>query len=692
MTFVRLRRAALSGAVLGALVLSAAPPALAAAPTGSITGQVTTAAGQPAADTTVALYSGGENLRDFIGTTVTEPDGSYRFGGLKTAPYVLSFTPSGGPEQFYHRKSDLGAADDIAVTDGVATTVDEQLLASGTITGQIRDAAGTGVPDLLLSFTRHDESGFSYRLTDADGRYTVAVLPGTYTVSFRPLADSNQQQFVPGRLDEEEAKRFEVPADGEVVADDTVLGTGSLAGRLSTAAGTPAVGADVSLYSFRGNPAGNASTDSAGDFNITGLLAGSYQLSYYHGGLSQYYKGKLAPEQADPVVVTAGEETRVSDSLLATGSVRITAVDAVTGSIIGRFCVEDWCSNGTGRVTIPNRPTVPQQFRVYTDSPTYLMTDTEWITPVPNQTVNITVALHRAARVTATVLDRETRLPLRGVCVTALSVRDPRLPDGHGDCSNSAGVMTLGALKAGSYHLFADPIDDRSYGRQWVGPSGGTGDQRSAATVVAVAGTTVAGPTVLLDRAGAIGGRVTNETGAPVADVRVNLLGYQPGSGPPDDIVTDSDGRYEVTGLGPYAWPLLFQQDGFGQWSGGVANRHDATPVTVTAGGTSGYDLALRPGIELRGTVRSQDGRPLGGGHLMVHNTGTGDIISFTSIGNGAFSLPVLPNQSVQLSYGISDGGRYLSGPYVPCSGTEPAVFALPETGPFTIDMVICTR
>ncbi|MFC6016654.1 carboxypeptidase regulatory-like domain-containing protein [Plantactinospora solaniradicis] len=695
MTFARLRRVALSGAVLGALILSAAPPAMAAVPTGSITGHLTTAAGEPAAETSVWLYSGGEDLRDLIAWTRTEPDGSYRFGDLDTAPYVLAFAAPGGPEQYYHHKSSLGEADSIAVTDGAVTTVDERLLGSGTVTGQIRDTAGNAVPDLLVSLARHDEPGSGYQMTDADGRYSIAVLPGTYTVSFNPLAGSQQTQYVPGKLDEEEARRIEVPAGGEVVADDTVLGTGSLSGRLTTASGTPLTAADVSLSSLRGNPAGNASTNGAGEFSITGLLAGSYQLSYFHGDRSQYYRSKLAPEQADPVVVTANEETQVTDSMLSTGSIRISAVDAVTGSAIANFCVDDWCSRGTGRVTIPDRPVLPQRFRVYPADSSYLATDTEWIKPVPNQTVNVRVALRKSARITTTVLDRATGLPLRDVCVDALSVRNPQLPDGYGGCTNSAGKMTIGGLEPGSYNLFVNPVEDRSYGRQWVGASGGTGDQRSAVTVVAPAGSTVAGPTVLLDRAGAIGGRVTDQSGAPLADVRVNLLGYHPGSGPPYDIVTDSDGRYEVTGLGPYSWPLLFQQDGFGQWSGGVADRHGATPITVTVGGTSSHDLALRHGIELRGTVRSQDGRPLGGGHLMVHNTGTGDLSSFASIENGAFSLSVLPNQSVQLSYGVSDDGRYLSGPYVPCSGQgpgrEPAVFELPETSPFTIDMVICT-
>ena len=168
--------------------------------------------------------------------------------------------------------------------------------------------------------------------------------------------------------------------------------------------------------------------------------------------------------------------------------------------------------------------------------------------------------------------------------MAALQVHGPQLPLGIGDCTDSAGRMTIGRLESGSYNLFALP-DETRYGMQWVGASGGTGRQSSAVTVQATEGTTVTGPTVRLDPPGAIGGQVTDgSTGAPLADVTVTVLSYSPGGGPDRNVATDGQGRYQMTGLGPYEWPLLFNRHPYApQWSGGTPDRHAATGAQVTA-------------------------------------------------------------------------------------------------------------
>jgi hypothetical protein len=350
--------------------------------------------------------------------------------------------------------------------------------------------------------------------------------------------------------------------------------------------------------------------------------------------------------------------------MLPTGSVRVSAVDAVSGAAIANFCVDSTCSNGTGKVVIGDLPARTREFYAYTEDGSYLYAGTGPVQVKANQTVDVTIRLRPAARITTTVVDRSTGRPVAGVCVSALAVRDPRMPDGYGDCTDSAGKMTIGPLEAGSYNLLADPHGG-PYGLQWVGASGGTGDQRSAVTVVAVAGTTVAGPQVRLDKAGAIAGRVTDAvTGAPLSDAWVNLLSYSPGAGS-DDLITDADGRYRVTGLGPYEWPLLFRHDGHAdQWSGGVGDRYEATRIRVPAGGTATHDTALTTGTEVRGTVTDQDARPLTSGFVVVHNATTGDIMGVTWMENGRYTMRVLGNQSIYLGYRVSDGERDYEGSY----------------------------
>ncbi|MEV4754080.1 carboxypeptidase regulatory-like domain-containing protein [Micromonospora sp. NPDC049559] len=673
MRFPLTRRAVLAGATLGAVVLVGSPPAAAATGTGSITGHLTTASGAAAANARVDLYAEKPfETREYVSSTRADGGGNYRFGNLGTGSYFLGFAPEGGPEQYHLHKRSLSDADGIAVVNGTATRVDEQLLAGGTIVGQIKDAAGAPVPALSI-FARQMETGDSaYGFTDDDGRYRISALPGRYVVSFTPVPGSYQDQYVPGQIDEAAATVFEVRPNEEVVADDTALGTGSLSGRLTAPNGAPLAGAYV-----RAEPGYETTTaDDNGEFTLPTLLAGAYRVSFEHGDRYQYYRGKLDYEHADQVVVTANQDARIADSLLPTGSVRVLAVDADTGAPVANFCADGECSNGTGAVILSGLPEGSrQQFYVRTEDGSYFPQETPFVEVQANKTVDVTVRLRLAGRITTTVVDRATGAPLADVCVFALTVRNPHLPDGYGDCTDGAGRMTIGPLEAGSYNLFADPgwSDPPSgYGRQWVGASGGTGDQRAVVTVLVKAGTTVAGPRVLLDRAGTISGRVTDKaTGAPVVDARVSLLSYHAGSGPPEDITTDANGRYQITELGPYEWPLLFlgYDDYPDQWSGGVASRYEATRIKVPAGGTATYDIGLRKdSVTVDGTITSRAGEPLGNGFVQAHNAGTGDVAGTVWVNaDGRYRFPVLPSQPVYFSYEVGDAeGRYYRSEYVP--------------------------
>ncbi|MEE6262442.1 carboxypeptidase regulatory-like domain-containing protein [Plantactinospora sonchi] len=695
---MQLRRAGLAGLLLGAVVLAGAPPAAATA-TGTIAGHVTTATGEPSAGTTVRIYP--EENEEPLAETETDAAGAYRFDGLAAESYVLAFDPTDGPDQFHHQKPQIWEADKIVVTEGAVTTVDEQLLPTGVITGQIRDAAGNGVPDLRIIATSADHPATESDTTDADGRYRIVVWEGPHFVSFEPTADVHQVQYVPGKLDRADATRFEVPVGGEVVADDTLLGTGSLTGRLSTADGTPVADAWVNASTATGSNGAGAYTDEEGEFTISRLLAGTYRVAFWYSDEDvQYYRGKLDASDADPVVVQADQQTRITDSLVATGTVRIRAVDADTGTAVADFCVEEQCSDGTGSLTITGLQSQPRRFQVTVPGGGYFGASTGQVTPVPGETVEVTVKLQRMARITTTVVDRATGQPLAGVCLVAVPLRDPRLPDPgtYRNCSDSTGRAAVDTLRPGSYTLFADPVNAAGHGRQWVGPRGGTGDQRAAAVVQVGGGATVAGPTVRLDRAGTISGRVTDRgTGAPIANVNIHLFGYHPEEGQAVGW-TDADGRYQVTGLGPYAWPLFFHRQGRpGQWSGGVPDRHDADRIRVTAGGTSTYHHSMRPGVEVRGDIRDQDGELIYLDHLLVHNYDSGDVLGYAEAIDGRYRLPALGGQRIFFSYSLYRGGEYYTGPHVQCASTrptgtgQPTAYPVPRSGTLTANLVVCT-
>ncbi|HEX5541582.1 MAG TPA: carboxypeptidase regulatory-like domain-containing protein [Micromonospora sp.] len=580
----------------------------------------------------------------------------------------------------------------MSVVNGQATTVNEQFLPTGTITGQLRDRGGD---PLAYTFVRaYDPQDFAwfYASTDDEGRYRMTVLPGRYVVSFEPIEGIWQSQYIPQQVSEGAATRFEVRADEEVVADDTVLPTGSLSGRFTTEAGQPLSRAEVDISTPDWGSVAYLTTNSNGEFTVPTLLVGSYKVSFWHRERQQYYAGKTTFEEADLVTVRADDETRITDSLLPTGSVRVFAVDADTGAAVPDFCVlEGECSNGTGSVLVPDLTRGPQTLSLYTDTGTHFSTETE-VDVQPETTIDITVELRPAARIAVTVVDRQTGAPVSRVCVEALEPTAAQLPDGYGYCTDKAGRMIIGPLEAGTYHLFAD-TRQTSYGMQWVGPDGGAGDQRSAAAVVATVGTTVEGPQVKLDPAGTIAGRVTDAAnGAALPDVHVELLSFHPGSGPKSDAVTDGQGRYEFTGLGPYQWPLLFSKGGFApQWSGNVGDRYKATTIPVTAGDTATYDIALVAGTEVRGSVTTQDGSSAGQGYLLAHNATNGDIVGLTWMPDGQYRMQVLGVQKIYFTYHLHDGDdRSYQGRYLPKRGPHRGIYTIPAAGR-TINMVIQT-
>jgi hypothetical protein len=154
----------------------------------------------------------------------------------------------------------------------------------------------------------------------------------------------------------------------------------------------------------------------------------------------------------------------------------------------------------------------------------------------------------------------------------------------------------------------------KRHGAQWVGAGGGTGDLEAARVFDARPGETVE-VTVRLDPAGSITGVVRDQTTHAPVPLCASVLPASAEHGVDGAGVgcTDADGRYTITGLGPYAWPVEFPDYGLPdsapahawQWSGGGVNRHAATKVTVEAGGTATADADMRPAGFITGTARA---------------------------------------------------------------------------------------
>ncbi|SNT46123.1 Carboxypeptidase regulatory-like domain-containing protein [Asanoa hainanensis] len=651
---VRATAALAAVALAGTLAVWATPAQ--AADTGVISGRVTTSDGAPAADVFVAVLD-FENWGDPVGYTTTAADGTYSVGGLATDGYIVSMSGGDNPTQYFDGKTDIFDANEVRVTTGQTTTVNPRLVPAGFIVGRVLQADGEPLTSTWISITNENGVSVGGAGTDDNGDYRAAVPAGTYFASFTPVAGGLQDQFIPGKLGPDDATRITVTAGQETRADDTALRVGNLSGRLTNDDGTPVREAYVYVSPFQANGNGvNADTDANGEFSLPMMLVGTYMVEFNAGDRHQFFDGALEPNDADPVTVTAGQDTRVVESMLPTGTVRVRAVDAISGIAIRDFCAESFCSNGTGQVLMTDQAIGTRAIGVYAQG-NYLSRDSN-VTVRANQTTDVVARLLPGAKITTTVVDKATGQPLPNVCVFAYKPAQVYTPDNYGgdQCSDTAGKVTLDKLAAGPYRLFAQPRNNNTYGKQWVAANGGTGDERLAATITTTTGKTTAAPQVKLDRAGSIRGRVTDAaTGAPLA-AQIALFTSSPGAGGPETY-TDADGRFQIDGLGPYAWPLRYSSDGYATtWTGGAASRFAATGTQVTTGTVATADLALTRGVAVRGTVVTSHGTPRWG-RVNAYNAETGDLAGTVDFAGTAFQLNVLSGQELRFEYSLDING-----------------------------------
>ncbi|MET8322708.1 carboxypeptidase-like regulatory domain-containing protein [Micromonospora sp. NPDC005189] len=219
----------------------------------------------------------------------------------------------------------------------------------------------------------------------------------------------------------------------------------------------------------------------------------------------------------------------------------------------------------------------------------------------------------------------------------------------YGGCADEQGTLVTGDVAPGRYRLLVRPYDTTVHGWQWVGRHGGTGDRERARVVQVRAGTVTSVPAIRLDPPGTVTGVVTDAaTGAPVPRALVMVVPYVPhpkydDHGP----TTDEYGRYTITGLGPYHWPVQFVAAGFATvWSGGVGSRHQARPVRVRADRTVTLNQALPAGTLVSGTVRVDELATYA--QVVAFDAVTGDLAGVAEVGSG-YALRLLPGQRVKV-------------------------------------------
>lgn len=636
-------------------------------PTGALTGLITDAAGDPARTSVVAQEVDGDGHYD----TTTGTDGRFSLtvpaGRWRIELNARQWVP-GRVDEAAGRIFRVAAGESVEVTDSLRPT------------GALRVKLRTGSSKVSqYSFALwHGGTKVAFANGNNVGSRTFEdLLPGDYLFGY-------DEFFAPGTLRAADAVPVKVRAGRTRTLEVTHPAPATLSGRVTLPTGEPApeitVRADVladGVYQRR-----TTQTGTDGEWQLTGVFPESYRLTLGNS------TGELSQDGGE-VTVAAGGAASVDSTWDTGGTLTVTAVDATTGAPVDDYCVAvvavfgDFCTQGStvavaGLAAGPTLVTLTMR-----GGGDYLGRTNVPVTVPAGGRATLTVPVELGGRFNARAVSRATGTTAgASVCFYAVLPGTGGTGERASACTNKQGRGTSGVLAPGTYQLFVKPPDGSAYGAQWFTPDGGTGDQRQARRFTIKAGKTTRLGTIPLDPGGSVTGTVRDPDGRPVEHVEVGVTAFEIPRSELFPQGTDKDGRYTVTNLGPYAWPLLFTPgaDLPRQWSGGTGDRFQAETVAVTGGATATFDTTLSAGARVAGTVTVAPGDTAwSGGRLRARGVTGGDLLAVGDVpgAGGAYEFRVIGGGPVDLEWYLAgpvtqSAGRYDGGPVrVPANGRK---------------------
>lgn len=514
--------------------------------------------------------------------------------------------------------------------------------------------------------------------TDSDGIYVVVGLtPGTYFVttdrsfSFDGLLDELYDDLpCPGGPPEgcnpTAGSPVAVPAGDIVTGIDFALGPGGrIAGRVrDSATGAALAEVEVLVLNQNGSPLGEAFTDVAGRYTVSGMGNGTaFAVAgdpFGSGGYQrELYRDIPCPASCEvstgtPIPVAVGTTTSGIDfDLDPLGAIAGTLTRAVGGApipfeqvdvfddrgfqvssgftnVVGEYLAIG-LSAGTYFATTETFDSYADE--LYDDLPCHPFCDPTTGTPIAvalgETTAGIDFALNRLGTISGTLTDAVSGDPIPFGFVQAFDATGEQVAAEFGFGAYqftglAAGTYTV--VASGDLHL-AELYDDLPC---TGGPPDGC-DPTTGTPIVVSLDAAVTGIDFALTPLGAISGAVTDAvSGDPVINFVVTVWD-QDGDFAGQAFFSPS-GSYQIGGLETGTYYVTAQHNAYlGELyddlpcPGGVpagCSPTTGTPVAVTVGVTTGgIDFALAPKGSISGTVVDGDGQPISGAQVRTFNT-----------------------------------------------------------------------
>ena len=476
------------------------------------------------------------------------------------------------------------------------------------------------------------------------------------------------------------------------------MGTlGSISGHVSDANGNPLSSICVNIENGPSAP-----TDGAGDYLISGVAPGTYQVRYDDCSgqpiyLRQWYLGAADLGSAQSVTVTAGIDTPLSPVSLLAGATISGTVSGTNGPLNGA-CVDaevpwsyGWMSlahamtASDGSYTLRQLPTGSVRVHFY-DCPIGGPDIEEWNGDAPSFNEASPIAISIGDTLTGIDAQLAAGIPVSGTVtdvngnpLAGINVNVSPNQDGQGSSqqTDSSGHYITGALAPGDYAVsFSDSQSPTVWAPQsWNGQLPGVED---VLTLVPGDAPVRTGIDAHLVVGATVSGTVTAVGGAPLANICAKAkVMLDDGKTDVGDATTASDGTYTLTGLPATGVMIRFDdcndsRTHIGMWWGAASSTSSVGEAIVLAAGEhrSGIDMALAPAGRITGTVTDGSANPLQGICVeAVTDTSVGDAVDTDS--NGQYSLAVADAAPYRIQFVDCSGNHHFAGEWYPGRATQ---------------------
>lgn len=514
------------------------------------------------------------------------------------------------------------------------------------VTGTVRDA-GTNAPLAGKIVAAYDANGTlrGTATTDPTGLYVLSLDPGSYRVLAYDLSGIYATMFDANAESFETSPLRTIPASGATISFALVR-AGTVMGRVRGNGSAGLAGMVVEAYNLSGTRRGSTTTDGNGDYSLV-LPPGEYKLVAYDPigfHAPAFYEGARTFTDATHVRVDPGVPRGAGFTLETAARVSGTAVDAATNAPLASTLVYAYTREGTLVATTTTN--AAGQFR-------FSLASGEYRFVAADASNNYATAFYEGSRsfANARVISLATgqeRGDVRIALTRATRIRGHvNAPELLVAAYNMDGTLhaTTTSDAAGNYTLVVAPGEYRIAVSDLSGTYatlfyGGAVDFRFAQTVTASAD--VSNVDVTLPRGGRVTGTVRDASGVTLSGMTV--VAYDAAGTLAGSATTASDGRYTLV-LAPGSYRVLAFDPNLGyatSYAGGASSYEATVPLVIEADTTTTADFALRPGVRISGTVKTEQGTSVDGIEVFAIDA-NGNRVAGAISANGAFTIALRP-------------------------------------------------